>query len=101
MENINIEEIIYKWFDMKYQTYNKLDRDGSIYLSNEGNEYADIWIDKKSKYIFYEWELYKEFYELIPLEYLEFEKFMDKWVEHTFGLKGFTLTPRFFGIYLG
>jgi hypothetical protein len=90
MENINIEQVINKWFEMKLKTYDRLEYDDSINLYYEGQEYADIRIHKKFKLIYYKWELYEEFSEIIPLHYSEFEEFMIKWVEDTFGLKGFT-----------
>ena len=90
MENINIEKVIYKWFEMTYQTYDNLEHDDSIYLYYEGERYAEIRIDKKSKFIDYNWKFYEEFSEIIHIERNVFQGFMSKWVEDTFNLKGFT-----------
>lgn len=93
MEKINIDKVINKWFDIKYLTYDKLYHDDSIYLYYDDKEYADIRILKKIKYIYYEWSLYEEFYEMIRKEPIEFNNFMSKWVEDNFNLKEFTPLP--------
>lgn len=84
------KKILYKWFNLKYDTYDKLERDGSIYLYYEGEEYAEIVIDKKREIIdYYIWSTFKEFWQIIPIKESEFENIMSEWVENTFGLKGY------------
>ena len=85
-----IEKILYKWFEMKYQTYDKLEYDDSIYLYYEGQKYADIVIYKKHNNIYYNSYFKNEFSEIFPIELDEFNQFISKWVEDTFNLRGFT-----------
>ena len=92
MNDMNIDNVIYKWFDMKYQTYDKLETDESIYLYYEGDEYIDIMIDKKSNSIYYKWEFWEEFSGVFPIQRIYFEWIIFKWVGDTFNLKGFTPT---------
>lgn len=86
MEEIKLDKIISKWFDIKYQTYSKLEHNGTIYLYYDGEEYADIRIDAKYERLFYNRKLYLEISLIISLQQYEFEDFMITWVENTFKL---------------
>lgn len=90
MENIDLERAISMWFNMKYELYNKLDHDDSIYFYYEGHKFAEIRIDKKYKFIYYKWDFRDEFFEVFPTQIGQFKEFITKWVGDTFGLMGFS-----------
>lgn len=92
--NADISKYIYKWFDMIYQSYDRLDYNGfayrypikSIYLYDNGSEYADIVISMVIKPSYYNIKLYNEFYVIFPLNQLLFEHYMTEWVKSKFNL---------------
>lgn len=92
--NEDIRKYIYKWFDMIYQSYDRLDYNGfvfrypikSIYLYDNGSEYADIVISMVIKPSYYNIKLYDEFYVIFPLKQLLFEHYMTEWAKSKFNL---------------
>ena len=88
--NEEIKKVLYRWFDIKFSAYDRLEHDGSIYLYYDGEEYADIRILKKHEIIAYKSSIYEEFFQIISLDRYVFEGAISKWVGDTFNLKGFT-----------
>lgn len=81
-------KLINKWFDLKYDTYDNLEYDGSIYLYYKGEIYADIRIIKSHKLIVYKSNFYEEFSNVISINYFDFNYFISRWIEKKFNLIG-------------
>lgn len=101
---VDIELMVMKWFDMKCNTYSKLEQNHSIYLYDFGNIFADIRVDKSDNVVYYRIELWKEFTDVFQLHYVnynEFNKFLRKWVKNAFKIKNFKLfTDQFSPMYM-
>lgn len=92
MKNTEITQVIYKWFGMKYETYDKLEHNGSIYLYYKGETNPEIRIDIKNKHLYFIWNVYIEFSQIISVEINDFKPGICKWVEDTFNLTGVVST---------
>lgn len=86
MEKITLDMAMYRWFEMKYRTYDKLEHGNSIYLYYDGEEYADIRILNKNNLVIYNIKFYDEFSELFPIELNDFEEIILNWIKDTFNL---------------
>lgn len=89
------KQILYRWFDMKYDTYDKLERDGSIYLYEKNKKYIDIVIIKEKKMLHFNPDIYDEWCEMIPTGRDDFARFLSEWVEDTFHFNGFISLARY------
>ena len=68
---------------------------GDIYLRESGDEYAKVWIKKKSSECWVDKSFWDEFSELFSLQYGEVKSIITRWVEDTYQLKGiYTLWKR-------
>lgn len=85
------KQILYTWLDMKYESYNKLEIDNLIYLYYDTKAYIDIMINKNYRKIYYELDIFYEFYYIIPIQLYEFEDIMIDWIENTLNLKGYSI----------
>lgn len=106
INKILIEDAAYRWFDMKYKIYDKLEYEGSIYcyyadsnyLEYDGEKFAEIRISSASSRVYYITTLYDEFYDIFKISRVFFESILTKWVESTFSFDH--VTPVYFdGVY--
>lgn len=78
-----LEDIIYKWLLIKFENYNEIEYDDSIYLYDDGQKYADIRINKRHNWVNYNISFWEEFSETFSLDYGEFKRIMSNWIKKT------------------
>ena len=66
-----------------------VDRDtGNIYLRESGDIYAKVFIQKKFRKCWVDYNFWREFSDLFSLQHDDIQSIITEWVEDTFQLKG-------------
>lgn len=72
----------------KFNNLEEIDQVNYLFLRYKNEEYAEIVVDKKSGEVYYYYNGFcGKIYDIIPLERLDFEALLGRWVEDTFKIK--------------
>lgn len=82
----DIKIVIYKWLDMKHIMYDQLINEDSVYLYDNGTEYADILI-YDGTYLYLKFKFWEDFYDIFKLNHNQFKDILLTWIENTFNFK--------------